>query len=52
MVLFYFIDHFIYSLNQFRSVDNCIDMFKINFNFERKKQLFLEFQKLGRYSFV
>ena len=47
------INHFINYSNQLRSVENCLDMFKINFNFERrKKNLFLEFQKPGRYSFV
>ena len=47
------IDHFINSLNQFRSVGNCLDMFKINFNFEKeKKTLFLKFHKSGRYSVV
>ena len=35
------------SLNQFRSVDNCLDMFKINFNFEKEKVFFQNFKKLG-----
>ena len=34
------IDHFINSLNQFRSVENCLDMFKIDLNFEKEKENF------------
>ena len=33
-------DHFIHSLNQFRSVENCLDLLKINFNFEKEKNTF------------
>lgn len=41
MVLFHFnIDHFMNSLNQFRSVGNCLDMSKIYFNFEKEKNYF------------
>ena len=37
---FSLIDHFINSLNQFRSVENCLDLLKINFNFEKEKNTF------------
>ena len=38
-------NHFINSLNQFRSVETCFDMFKINFNFEKKIKKIWNFQK-------
>ena len=42
------INHFINSLNQFSSVDNGLDMFKINSNFEKeKKPTFSGISKIG-----
>ena len=51
MVLFYLFNHFINSLNQFRSVENCLDMFKINFNFGKEKKTFSGISKIGEVFF-